>query len=179
MEVSTDKSLADWKNLAIKLCQPFFVRRSAHLLTHLLLAWYLPPSWLPSSRDQPETIVEAATIASQAARSNKGRNINYSAIPLLLHQTWKNRRADTWPEDLCVAVEKWLNHVISDDMAYFFWEDNGIDRMMAQFEPKFMKHFTALPSNVERADVFRILVLKWFGGIVSAFILKGRSITVN
>lgn len=69
-----------------------------------------------------------------------------------------------------MAVEKWLNHVISDGMAYFFWEDPGINRMMAQFEPEFVKHFIALPSNVERADVFRILVLKWFGGIVSAVI---------
>jgi mannosyltransferase OCH1-like enzyme len=71
-------------------------------------------------------------------------------------------------------VEKWLNHVISDDMAYFFWEDNGIDQMMAKFEPGFMNHFTTLPSNVERADVFRILVLKWFGGIVSAIILTDQ-----
>jgi mannosyltransferase OCH1-like enzyme len=59
-------------------------------------------------------------------------------------------------------------------MAYFFWEDNGIDQMMAKFEPGFMKHFTTLPSNVERADVFRILVLKWFGGIVSAIILTDQ-----
>lgn len=52
-------------------------------------------------------------------------------------------------------------------MAYFFWEDDGIERMLAEFEPDFLRRFTSLPSNVERADVFRILVLKWFGGIVS------------
>lgn len=63
-------------------------------------------------------------------------------------------------------MEKWLNHVVSDDMAYFFWEDDGIARMLAEFEPEFAPRFLSLPSNVERADVFRILVLKWFGGIV-------------
>ncbi|KAK5047601.1 hypothetical protein LTR84_006698 [Exophiala bonariae] len=39
--------------------------------------------------------------------------------------------------------------------------------MITQFEPRFLKQFTELPSNVERADVFRVLVLKWFGGIYS------------
>lgn len=71
-------------------------------------------------------------------------------------------------------MEKWLNYVISDNMAYFFWEDAGINRMVTQFEPGFLKHFTTLPSNVERADVFRVLVLKWFGGIVSADHSEGR-----
>ncbi|OAL31272.1 hypothetical protein AYO20_08327 [Fonsecaea nubica] len=50
-------------------------------------------------------------------------------------------------------------------MAYFFWEDEGIVRMLAEFEPDFVHRFVSLPSNVERADVFRVLVLKWFGGI--------------
>ena len=141
----------------------------------LNLAWHIPAEWL-SSRTQPRTIVEAAKIASDAVSTGKGRNINYSSIPLLLHQTWKTRRADTWPEDICVAVEKWLNYVISDNMAYFFWEDSGINQMVTQLEPGFLKHFTELPSNVERADVFRVLVLKWFGGIVSADYSEGRFI---
>ncbi|EXJ57781.1 uncharacterized protein A1O5_12339 [Cladophialophora psammophila CBS 110553] len=50
-------------------------------------------------------------------------------------------------------------------MAYFFWEDDGIVQMLTEFEPQFVHQFVSLPSNVERADVFRILVLKWFGGI--------------
>jgi len=58
-----------------------------------------------------------------------------------------------------------LTYIVADDMAYFFWEDDGIVRMLEEFEPDFVDHFNSLPSNVERADVFRILVLKWFGGI--------------
>ncbi|EXJ54738.1 hypothetical protein A1O7_10079 [Cladophialophora yegresii CBS 114405] len=50
-------------------------------------------------------------------------------------------------------------------MAYFFWEDDGVLQMLDEFEPDFVEQFRSLPSNVERADVFRILVLKWFGGI--------------
>ena len=64
-------------------------------------------------------------------------------------------------------MEEWLTHVISDDMAYFFWEDDGIMLLLDKLEPHFIDHYLALPVNVERSDVFRILVLKWFGGIVS------------
>ncbi|OAP55561.1 hypothetical protein AYL99_10534 [Fonsecaea erecta] len=128
-------------------------------------AWYIPPSWLSSTDVQPETIVDAALLASQAAKSNKNRFIDHSNIPLLLHQTWKNRRVEKWSDLLRASVEKWLHYVVADDMAYFFWEDDGIERMLAEFEPDFAHRFGFLPSNVERADVFRILVLKWFGGI--------------
>jgi mannosyltransferase OCH1-like enzyme len=92
--------------------------------------------------------------------------LSHSSIPLILHQTWKNRRVDTWTEFLCASVEKWLTHVIADDMAYFFWEDDGIMRLLAEFEPDFVDRFISLPANVERPDVFRILVLKWFGEVV-------------
>ena len=92
--------------------------------------------------------------------------MSHSSIPLILHQTWKNRRIDSWSNLLRESVEKWLEYVVSDDMAYFFWEDDGIMRLLAEFEPDFVDSFAALPANVERTDVFRILVLKWFGGIV-------------
>ena len=64
-------------------------------------------------------------------------------------------------------MEKWLEYVISDDMAYFFWDDDGVARLLQEFEPDFLDRFNSLPANVERSDVFRVLVLKWFGGIVS------------
>ena len=86
---------------------------------------------------------------------------------MVLHQTWKNRRIDTWSELLRTSVEKWLEYVVSDDMAYFFWDDDGVARLLEEFEPDFVDFFDSLPANVERSDVFRVLVLKWFGGIVS------------
>jgi hypothetical protein len=59
--------------------------------------------------------------------------------------------------------------VVAEDMAYFFWEDEGIALLLDEFEPDFVATLDDLPANVERTDVFRILVLKWFGGIVSIF----------
>ncbi|OCT48027.1 glycosyl transferase [Cladophialophora carrionii] len=128
-------------------------------------AWYIPPNWLSSAGVQPENIVDAALLASQVTSASRHRHIEHSSIPLLLHQTWKNRRIDTWSDLLRLSVEKWLRYVVSDDMAYFFWEDDGVLQMLDEFEPDFVERFRSLPSNVERADVFRILVLKWFGGI--------------
>lgn len=93
--------------------------------------------------------------------------MSHSSVPLILHQTWKNHRIDTWSDLLRASVEKWLEYVLSDDMAYFFWEDDGVTQLLGKFEPDFIDSFDSLPANVERSDVFRILVLKWFGGIVS------------
>jgi hypothetical protein len=119
--------------------------------------------------------VDAVLLASQAATANKARMMDNSAIPLILHQTWKNRRVDQWTDFLRNSVEKWLTHVVNDDMAYFFWEDEGIAQFLTEFEPDFVGSFLNLPASVERTDVFRILVVKWFGGIVR---LSPRSYTL-
>lgn len=92
--------------------------------------------------------------------------MSYSAIPLILHQTWKNRNIETWSELLRACTEKWLEQVLSTNMAYFFWEDNGIMLLLAEFESDLVGSFVSLPVDVERTDLFRIVVLKWFGGIV-------------
>jgi len=110
--------------------------------------------------------VDAARLAFQAANSTTQRNIAHSSIPLILHQTWKNSRIDTWPDAICASVEKWLAYVVSDAMAYFLWEDDGVILLLKEFEPDFADRFAALPANVERPDVFRILVSNWIGGIV-------------
>lgn len=89
-----------------------------------------------------------------------------SAIPLILHQTWKTRYANKWSDLLRNSVESWLQHVVRDEMAYFFWEDDGIMQFLHEFEPDFVETFVNLPANVERTDIFRILVVKWFGGVV-------------
>ncbi|KAI1613217.1 putative glycosyl transferase [Exophiala viscosa] len=127
-------------------------------------AWYIPPHWLSHSDVHPENIVDAALLASQAANT-KGRLMDHSNIPLIMHQTWKDRHVDTWTDLLRNSVEKWLTYVVADDMAYFFWEDEGILQFLEEFEPEFVQDFINLPANVERTDVFRILVVKWFGGI--------------
>ncbi|KAJ9617972.1 hypothetical protein H2204_013264 [Knufia peltigerae] len=119
--------------------------------------WYIPPHWLPAPNIQPENIVDAALLASHAANASKHRKMHNSAIPLILHQTWKTRYANKWSDLLRNSVESWLQHVVRDEMAYFFWEDDGIMQFLHEFEPDFVETFVNLPANVERTDIFRIL----------------------
>jgi len=51
------------------------------------------------------------------------------------------------------------------DIAYILWDDEGMRTFMEQYEPDFFDTFSSLPSMVERTDVFRVVVLKWFGGV--------------
>lgn len=61
-----------------------------------------------------------------------------------------------------------MSAAVADEMAYFLWDDEGVASLVSQFEPDFFeRYFQSLPLNVERSDVFRILVCKWIGGVVS------------
>ncbi|KAF4332395.1 Initiation-specific alpha-1 6-mannosyltransferase [Fusarium beomiforme] len=50
-------------------------------------------------------------------------------------------------------------------MAYFFWDDTGMRALVEQFDKDFLERYDSLLTPVERSDVFRILVCKYFGGI--------------
>ena len=54
------------------------------------------------------------------------------------------------------------------EMAYILWDDRGIELMMQNYEPLLWPSFEKLPYFVEKADTFRVAVLRWFGGIVSS-----------
>ncbi|PTU25670.1 hypothetical protein P175DRAFT_087860 [Aspergillus ochraceoroseus IBT 24754] len=127
--------------------------------------WYLPPEWTRGSGISPSNIVEAAECALNLSRSTAQRQLPHSTIPLILHQTWKNTNPETWPDMFRQSTEKWLGAVEDSTMAYFLWDDDGIAQFIKSFEPGLEDQFYALPSSVERSDVFRILVSKWIGGI--------------
>jgi mannosyltransferase OCH1-like enzyme len=86
---------------------------------------------------------------------------------LIVHQTWKNAHIDTWPDQICDSVEKWLEFVVDVPMAYFLWDDEGVIQFLEEYEPRFIPQFSSLAANVERSDVFRIMVSNYIGGIVS------------
>lgn len=145
----------------------------SHLTTQAVFlltvaAWYIPPGWLEGSDATVENIIDAATLALNASRSLPERQIPHSVIPLIIHQTWKDTNYDQWPETFRRSAETWLSGVDNGNMAYFLWDDNGIALFMRHFAPEIESLFYALPSNVERSDLFRVLVSKWIGGIVSS-----------
>ncbi|KAI9652160.1 MAG: hypothetical protein M1829_001831 [Trizodia sp. TS-e1964] len=131
-------------------------------------AWYIPPHWIPASKAVHASIADAAQAALAASNSSSTRRLAHSSIPLIVHQTWRNTRADTWPESMCSDVEEWLRYsTVSGDesMAYFLWTDEGMLELINKFEPALADVYNALPMPAERADVFRIIVTKWIGGV--------------
>jgi len=136
-----------------------------HLFNGTGGAWYIPPEWLPTSARLPRNIVEAAKLAAELASAAPNRNISHSDIPLIIHQTWKNTQVDTWSKITCESIERWLSFAVGVPMAYFLWDDDGVNQMLEAFNPEWTVQFKSLPANVERSDVFRIMVSNNFGGI--------------
>jgi len=139
--------------------------------------WRIPNRWLledthlpPGVSRSPKTSLEAAELALALSLS-QGRFIRHSSIPLIVHQTWRTMDFDLWSPQIIQAVGTWLSHCDGDktiggvDIAYILWDDEGMKAFMEQYEPDFFDTFSSLPSMVERTDVFRVLVLKWFGGV--------------
>lgn len=59
----------------------------------------------------------------------------------------------------------------------FLWDDLGIASLMNTFEPDLDYH--VLPHPVEKADVFRVAALKWFGGVVRTPELADAQLCAN
>ena len=90
----------------------------------------------------------------------------------MIHQIWTNHPVTDWSLPIRKSVAKWTRVARGDglsedsEMAWFLWDERGIDVFMRTREPSLYEDFKALPYSVEKADVFRIAVLKWFGGVV-------------
>ena len=82
----------------------------------------------------------------------------------------------TWPQAIKDGVEGWLDMAVHSqdsteyprkpELAWFLWDDDNIDAFLTKYEPELYKsYFRQLPLMVEKADLFRIVVLKRLGGI--------------
>lgn len=151
----------------------YISRYSCTLHLTSFLAWYIPPEWIGEGHSQPKNIIEAVQLASNVTKSHPQRHIPFSNIPLFVHQTWKTVRLNSVNAKVLTYIEKWLTYSVSppsgaSPMAYFFWDDKSILSLTGEFEEDFIEGFESIFSPVEKSDIFRILVCKWFGGIVRA-----------
>ncbi|SMR63888.1 unnamed protein product [Zymoseptoria tritici ST99CH_3D1] len=136
--------------------------------------WYIPRSWAHDASSTPSCdaatdIVDAAECALRLALVNEAF-LDNTQIPLITHQTARSADPATWSSLVRRCVERWLAaamipHDAGAEMAWFMWDDAGLDAMMQKYESHFYPAFSSLPYPVEKADAFRILVLKWFGGV--------------
>ncbi|KAI9666918.1 MAG: hypothetical protein M1831_001423 [Alyxoria varia] len=151
--------------------------------------WFIPSSWLINasmaaddqrpllSSTEPRNVLEAAQLALELSLRDE-HFMNHSKIPLVAHQTWKNLNSSTWPKIVQQSVDGWLDSATGEsdssnaEMAYILWDDEGIDSLMNHYEPSLWKAFHGLPYGVEKADTFRVAVLRWFGGIYADVDIK-------
>lgn len=66
-------------------------------------------------------------------------------------------------------VEGWLEAAVfntqAPEMAYFLWDDGGLEDMFELLEMGFKPSYNEIPHMIEKADIFRLAILKWFGGV--------------
>lgn len=82
------------------------------------------------------------------------------SIPKILHQTWKT--ADV-PERLRPLRESWRR--LHPDWEHRFWDDEACRALVAGSFPELLGLYDACPHAVQRADIFRYLVVARHGGV--------------
>ena len=143
-------------------------------------SWHIPPTWLhrtdSSTVQYPLTsnasALEAAEHASELAISQQAF-LNRSEIPLIIHHLWFGPREEAWQAIVPDSVSKWIcaarqsgcGSLSGPEMAWIFWDSDSIREFMRKYELDLYKDFQSLPYAVEKSDVFRIVVLKWLGGV--------------
>lgn len=81
-------------------------------------------------------------------------------IPKILHQTWKTH-------DVPPKYRKWVNswREKNPDFVYKHYDDAECRVLVASSYPEFLELYDSLPTGVEKADLFRYLVIHKFGGV--------------
>lgn len=80
-------------------------------------------------------------------------------IPKILIQTWKSRKL---PENFREWSMTWKKH--NPEFKYKFFDDNDCFKLVHNHYPEYLDLYESL-SNIEKADVFRYLVLHHHGGV--------------
>lgn len=83
-----------------------------------------------------------------------------SAIPRLIHQTWKDSEV---PQAMRAWQASWRN--FNPDWRYRLWTDADNEALIAAAYPWLLPVYHALPGGVHRADLARYLIIHRHGGV--------------
>jgi mannosyltransferase OCH1-like enzyme len=108
-----------------------------------------------------------AAFEAKARVQTKNAYIHETRIPKIIHQTWKTKTISksNVPPHVRASILNWKNS--NPDFEYLLWDDSDMDRMVKTLFPEIYDFYDGLPEIVMKSDVFRLLVLLAFGGIVS------------
>lgn len=80
-------------------------------------------------------------------------------IPKIIIQTWKTKKL---PDEFKNWSLTWKRN--NPDFTYLFFDDNECFRFVFKYYPQYLDLYESL-SNIEKADVFRYLILHKYGGV--------------
>jgi mannosyltransferase OCH1-like enzyme len=113
----------------------------------------------------------SAKLASDRIQSQK-IYIKNTKIPKVIHQTWKTK--NMWSRDVPIhvrqSVQSWRQ--CAPDFEYLLWDDHDMELMVRRLFPRLYPFYASLPKIVMKSDLFRLLALIAFGGIVSWLCIK-------
>lgn len=93
-----------------------------------------------------------------------------------IHQTWKSKQDLYQGGYLYKNVKSWFES--NPGLEHFFYSDSDCESFIKDYHPDILEIYQSLTKPVERADVFRYLVILSFGGIyadVDTYSLKSTS----
>lgn len=115
---------------------------------------------------------------------NSGPVPSESVIPKIIHQTWKTQDV---PEKYRTWVRSWKEK--NPDFTYKLYDNDESRLLVASSYPEFLELYDSLPTGVQKADLFRYLVIHKFGGVYAdldtecqvpiADVLKGHQIILG
>lgn len=84
----------------------------------------------------------------------------HPCIPRIVHQTWKST---VIPREHLLAYHSWTH--LNRNWLRLLWTDDDVHEWVALHYPWLLPTFDAYEFPVQRADVFRLLVLQTYGGV--------------
>ncbi len=81
-------------------------------------------------------------------------------IPHILHQTWRTRDI---PSKLDGYVRSWRR--IHPSWEFRLYDDKDCRKLVATHYPSLLAQYDGYPRNIQRADLFRYLVVYHYGGV--------------
>eukprot|EP00756_Hemistasia_phaeocysticola_P057566 Hpha_TRINITY_DN34169_c0_g1::TRINITY_DN34169_c0_g1_i1::g.75775::m.75775 len=94
-------------------------------------------------------------------RLRQGRISEFpDGTPKVLHQTWKSREVRREHRG---AVESW-GTCLPDEWLQVLWTDEDAKALVAEVAPDFLRTFMSYIHPIQRADTFRYVLLRHYGG---------------
>lgn len=81
-------------------------------------------------------------------------------IPLIIHQTWKTKNLTPRESECTITWQK-----MNPEFRYCLYDDDDCEALVRRYFPQYLKHYQKLEKPVEKADLFRYMVIYVYGGV--------------